>query len=124
MRQGIQLAEGCFTKIENSSVWYLYFLFRNCVIIYLIAAEIHSANYNPINIPKLGHYVHEYNLKDTGSVSHRSTFRNETPAAHHAENTALYKNNGITIKLYGVRNETKYITSRGHNKKRGITKWL
>ena len=33
-----------------------------------------------------------------------------------AENTALYKNNGITIKLYGVRNETKYITSRGHNK--------
>ena len=32
--------------------------------------EIHSDNYNHINIPKLGHYVHEYNLRDTGSVSH------------------------------------------------------
>ncbi len=39
-----------------------------------------------------------------------------TPAAHHAENTALYKNNGITIKLYGVRNETRNTTSRGHDK--------
>ena len=39
-----------------------------------------------------------------------------TPMPQNAENTALYKNNGITIKLYGVRNETKYITSRGHNK--------
>ena len=39
-----------------------------------------------------------------------------TPTAHHAENTALYINNGVTIKLYGVRNETKDITSRGHDK--------
>ena len=41
--------------------------------------EIHSDNYNHINIAKLGHYVHEYNLKDTGSVSHRSTFRTLDP---------------------------------------------
>ena len=30
--------------------------------------EIHSDNYNHINIPKLGHYIHEYGLKDTGSI--------------------------------------------------------
>ena len=39
-----------------------------------------------------------------------------TPAAHHAENTALYKNNGITIKLYGVSNETNGIIIAGNNK--------
>ena len=30
---------------------------------------------------------------------------------NHAENTALYKNNGITIKLYGVSNETRNTNS-------------
>jgi hypothetical protein len=39
-----------------------------------------------------------------------------TPTPPHAENTALYINDGVTIKLYGVRNETKDITSRGHAK--------
>ena len=39
-----------------------------------------------------------------------------TPMPQNAENTALYKNNGITIKLYGVRNETRNTTSRGHDK--------
>ncbi|WP_298406975.1 hypothetical protein [Ferroplasma sp.] len=74
--------------------------------------EIHSDNYNHINIPKLGHYVHEYNLKDTGSVSHRSTFRNETPAANGGNTTSnntiimnytLYRgNNNVTGELLNV----------------------
>lgn len=74
--------------------------------------EIHSDNYNHINIPKLGHYVHEYNLKDTGSVSHRSTFRNETPAANGGNtssnntiimNYTLYRgNNNVTGELLNV----------------------
>ena len=74
--------------------------------------EIHSDNYNHINIPKLGHYVHEYNLKDTGSVSHRSTFRNETPATNGSNTTGnntiimnytLYRgNNNVTGELLNV----------------------
>ncbi|EQB69022.1 MAG: hypothetical protein AMDU4_FER2C00293G0001 [Ferroplasma sp. Type II] len=74
--------------------------------------EIHSDNYNHINIPKLGHYVHEYNLKDTGSVSHRSTFRNETPATNGGNtssnntiimNYTLYRgNNNVTGELLNV----------------------
>ena len=74
--------------------------------------EIHSDNYNHINIPKLGHYVYEYNLKDTGSVSHRSTFRNETPATNGSNTTGnntiimnytLYKgNNNVTGELLNV----------------------
>ena len=74
--------------------------------------EIHSDNYNHINIPKLGHYVYEYNLKDAGSVSHRSTFRNETPATN-GSNTAsnntiimnytFYRgNNNVTGELLNV----------------------
>ncbi len=74
--------------------------------------EIHSDNYNHINIPKLGHYVHEYNLKDTGSVSHRSTFRNEKPATNGGNtssnntvimNYTLYRgNNNVTGELLNV----------------------
>ena len=74
--------------------------------------EIHSDNYNHINIPKLGHYVHEYNLRDTGSVSHRSTFRNETPATNGSNTTGnntiimnytLYRgNNNVTGELLNV----------------------
>ncbi|EQB73751.1 MAG: hypothetical protein AMDU4_FER2C00044G0008 [Ferroplasma sp. Type II] len=74
--------------------------------------EIHSDNYNHINIPKLGHYVHEYNLKDAGSVSHRSTFRNETPATNGSNTTGnntiimnytFYRgNNNVTGELLNV----------------------
>ena len=38
-----------------------------------------------------------------------------TPMPQNAENTALYKNNGITIKLYGVSNETNGIIIAGNN---------
>ena len=74
--------------------------------------EIHNDNYNHINIPKLGHYIHEYNLKDTGSVSHRSTFKGETPAANGGNtssnntiimNYTLYRgNNNVTGELLNV----------------------
>ena len=74
--------------------------------------EIHNDNYNHINIPKLGHYIHEYGLKDTGSVSHRSTFRNEKPATNGGNTTSnntvimnytLYRgNNNVTGELLNV----------------------
>ena len=74
--------------------------------------EIHSDNYNHINIPKLGHYIHEYGLKDTGSVSHRNTFRNEKPATNGGNtssnntiimNYTLYRgNNNVTGELLNV----------------------
>ncbi len=74
--------------------------------------EIHNDNYNHINIPKLGHYIHEYGLKDTGSVSHRNTFRNEKPATNGGNtssnntiimNYTLYRgNNNVTGELLNV----------------------
>ena len=62
--------------------------------------EIHNDNYNHINIPKFGHYIHEYGLKDTGSVSHRSTFRNEKPATNGGNTSS--NNTIIILYFHGI----------------------